>query len=690
MMPQASGAGYVPMARVDGDGVLREGSSAFARMLGYRAGELAGRSISSLLHPDHRARFHRGRELALRACEPGDRRRLLLVWLDRSGRLVRTRTTLGPLASPGELELRVISRQEPPASLLGRDAALPMHRPDAYLQAILEATATAMLLVDERGVTRLANAAAASLLHRASGDLTGRTLDGLLGGADGFPESQVSPGERLAASLARGDGDRFDQWGVLGDGRAVELRATPLPDLPERLALVEIVDITETQRREAQLRYLSRFDALTGLPNRELFLERVRAACGTPEGDGIALGYVDVDRFKRLNEAFGPRAGDDVLCEVAERLRGITDDRDTVARLGSDEFGLLLQGENVAERLRQIVGELPGIMSTPLFADGREVFLTASAGWTVEASGERPQVERLLARAETALFEAKRSGRGEISLYREDMACARPDRLRLEVALRHALERGEFEIRYQPVLRLGSGQPHSVEALLRWRRADGALEAPGEFVPVLEETGLIRAAGDWLLRRACRDVLGLRQANGCLPALAVNVSADQVRDGRFVDRVVAILAETGFPAARLTIEITESLLMESSAAVQGNLRRLDELGVALAIDDFGTGYSSLAYLKRFPVNTLKIDRSFISELADSPDDQAIVGAMMAMAGSLGLTVVAEGVETEAQAAYLGQWPELLVQGFLYARPMPLENLRALPGFRNLAMSATGG
>ncbi len=689
MISRASGVGYVPTARVDGDGVLREGSIAFARMLGYRVGELAGRSVSSLLHPDHRARFRRGRELALRARESGEQRRLLLVWLDSSSRLVRTRTTIALLGSPGELELRVVSRQEPPASLLGRDMELPMRQPEAYLQAILEATATAMLLVDERGVTRLANAAAASLLHRASGDLVGRTLDGLFGGADGFPESQA-PGERLAASLGGDDGERFDQWGVLGDGRAVELRATPLPDLPERLALVEIVDITETQRREAQLRYLSRFDALTGLPNRELFLERVREACRAPDAGGVALGYVDVDRFKRLNEAFGPHAGDDVLREVAGRLRGLTGDQDTVARLGSDEFGLLLQGENVGERLRDIIGVLPRIMSTPLFADNREVFLTASAGWTVVAGGEQPQVERLLARAETALFEAKRSGRGEISLYREDMTSARPDRLRLEVALRHALERGEFEIRYQPVLRLGSGQLHGVEALLRWRRADGALEAPGEFVPVLEETGLIRAAGDWLLRRACRDVLSLPRGDKCRPLLAVNVSADQVRDGRFVDRVEAILAETGFPAARLTIEITESLLMESGPVVQNNLRRLNELGVALAIDDFGTGYCSLAYLKRFPVDTLKIDRSFISEVADSTDDQAIVGAMMAMAGSLGLTVVAEGVETEAQAAYLGQWPELLVQGFLYARPMALENVRTLRGFPATAMIATGG
>jgi diguanylate cyclase (GGDEF)-like protein/PAS domain S-box-containing protein len=690
MMIQPSARSYVPVARVDADGVLRDGSMAFARMLGYRADEISGRSVCSLLHPEHRARFRRGRDLVLRACVPGEHRRLMLVWFDRSGRLVRTRATLAPLASPGDLELRVVSRQEPALDGFGPGAELPQEPADAYLRAILEATATAMLLVDERGVTRLANAAAASLLRRSPGDLAGQPLDALLGGCDGFPEELVSPGKRLSAALARGEGERFSQWGMLGDGRAVELRSVPLADIPVPLALVELVDITESQRREAQLRYLARFDALTGLPNRELFLERLREACRESPCGGFALGYVDVDRFKRLNEAFGPHAGDDVLCEVAERLRGLAGEQDTVARLGSDEFGLLLQGDDVAVRLSQVMEALPRAMSTPLFAGGREVFLTASSGWATLPNGERESVARLLARAEAALFEAKRSGRGGVMRYRDDMASARPDRLRLEVALRHALEREEFDIRYQPVLRLGSGRLHGVEALLRWRRADGSLEAPGEFVTVLEETGLIRAAGEWLLRRACRDVLALDVGPGPQPVLAVNVSADQVRDARFVDLVEQILTETGFPAERLVIEITESLLMDTGELVQSSLRRLDELGVALAIDDFGIGYSSLAYLKRFPVDTLKIDRSFIAELADSPDDQAIVGAMMAMAGSLGLTVVAEGVETEAQADYLRQWPELLVQGFLYARPMSLADLRRWPGCRSDARRVAGG
>lgn len=426
---------------------------------------------------------------------------------------------------------------------------------------------------------------------------------------------------------------------------------------------------------EARLQHLAHFDALTALPNRVLLnlrlehaVERVRRS-----GKMLAVLFMDIDRFKNVNDSLGHPAGDALLVEIAGRLRGRIRAEDTLARLGGDEFVILLDRIQRPADVATFAQEIIDLMNQPFrLANGQEVFVGASIGIAMYPQDTEEHLQ-LVRNADAALYEAKAGGRNTYRFYTEELTRAAQERLALEAALRRALERNELVVHYQPVVSVATGHMIAVEALVRWNHPQEGLVSPLRFVPVAEDTGLIIPLGAWVLRAACRQ--GRRWLDsGRLLSVAVNLSSRQFADDNLVDMVRETLAETDFPARLLTLELTESTIMTRPDQAIEMLGRLKALGVKLSIDDFGTGYSSLAYLKRFPVDTLKIDRSFVADIVDDEDDRMIVAAVVVMARQLRLNVIAEGVENADQFDYLNRIGCAACQGYLFGKPVPADEL----------------
>jgi diguanylate cyclase (GGDEF)-like protein len=437
-------------------------------------------------------------------------------------------------------------------------------------------------------------------------------------------------------------------------------------------AIGACLDITERKRAEETARSLAYHDVLTGLPNRLLMRDRLVQGLALCRRDRRPLGllFMDLDRFKLVNDSLGHGTGDRLLQMVAERLRGCVREGDTVARLGGDEFTILLpglaQGTDAAAVATKV---LESLRRRPYSVDGHDLYVTSSVGISVfPDDGDDP--ETLLKNADAAMYRAKDQGRDQYQLYAPAMNAAAMVRLSLESGLRRALANGELVLHYQPLVHLGDRRVYGVEALLRWQHPELGLLPPGEFIPVAEVTGLALEFGPWVLRTACAQVKRWQASGFPELSLAVNLTAREFDQSDLVEKVAAALAETGLEARFLDLEITESRAMQNAEATVRTLRGLKSLGVRISIDDFGTGYSSLAYLTRFPIDTLKIDQSFIRDITRDADDAALTAAMIAMAHNLNLQVVAEGVETEQQLAFLMAGHCDRMQGFLFSRPLP--------------------
>jgi diguanylate cyclase (GGDEF)-like protein len=426
-------------------------------------------------------------------------------------------------------------------------------------------------------------------------------------------------------------------------------------------------------------------DALTGLPNRALFMDRLAHALARTErrAQHVAVLFLDLDRFKVVNDSLGHGMGDQVLIESSQRLLDCVRPEDTVARLGGDEFAILLEDLDSTEGATSVAQRVTESLEKPFLLEGREVFVTMSVG--VVLNTRRPITpEELLRDADLAMYRAKGKGKNRYEVF--DAATSAPaiDRLDLELDLRGALTRGEFVLYYQPVVHLGSGRIIEVEALVRWQHRERGLLQPEEFISLMEETGLIIPVGAWVLGEACRQLEEWTAQFQHQPPLtmSVNLSARQLQDPGLVMAVENALAESRMDPACLKLEITETVVMQDAPATLETLHALKALGIQLAIDDFGTGYSSLGYLKRFPVDTLKIDRSFVHGVALDTEDTAIVRAVISVAKSLNLSVTAEGIETDAQLTSLQELGCDRGQGYLFARPLaagPLrEALNAIP------------
>jgi diguanylate cyclase (GGDEF)-like protein/PAS domain S-box-containing protein len=440
----------------------------------------------------------------------------------------------------------------------------------------------------------------------------------------------------------------------------------------------QLGNVIERKRAQERLAHQALHDPLTELPNRALFLDRLALGLARlrRKPSSLAVLFADVDRFKLVNDSLGHDAGDRLLVVLARRLRDVLRPGDTLARFGGDEFAMLCEDVREGE-VSGIAGRIMDALAEPFVVGPGEVFVSMSVGVALSADTDaRPT--GLLRDADAAMYLAKDRGRARFEVFDEAMRDESTERLVMENALRRASERGELRALYQPIIRLSDGAMIAAEALVRWDHPERGLLEASKFVPLAEETGIIVSIGAWMLEEACRSATTW-PGNGQKPAVSVNLSARQLGQADLVDTVGAALAHSGLDPDRLWLEITESTLMDDADTAVAALRSLRALGVHLSVDDFGTGYSSLAYLRRFPVDSLKVDQSFVAGLTDDPEDSAIVEAVVSMAHSLRLSVVAEGVETDEQLARLRDLGCELAQGFYFAAPVPtsaLEPLRA--------------
>jgi diguanylate cyclase (GGDEF)-like protein/PAS domain S-box-containing protein len=426
-------------------------------------------------------------------------------------------------------------------------------------------------------------------------------------------------------------------------------------------------DITEWRKTQAQISHMARHDALTNLPNRTLFREQLEDALRrTGRGEHVAVLCVDLDHFKEVNDSLGHPVGDDLLKEVARRLIGCVRNSDTVSRLGGDEFAIVqVGGDKQALAATSLASRIVEIVGAPYDLEGHQVIIGASIGISIAPDdGDNP--DQLLKNADMALYRAKADGRGAYRFFEAAMDSQAQARRLLERDLRAAVLRGEFEVLFQPIYDVKADQITCFEALVRWNHPVRGLIAPLEFIPLAEETGLIVSIGDFVLRKACKDAAGWSQQ----VRVAVNLSAAQFKNRGLVQSVAAALSASGLPASRLELEITESVLLHDNRTTLAALHKLRELGIRISMDDFGTGYSSLSYLRSFPFDKIKIDRSFVNELASRGDSMAIVRAVTGLAKSLGIATTAEGVETKEQLALLREEGCTEVQGYLFNPPRP--------------------
>ncbi|MCC6593356.1 MAG: EAL domain-containing protein [Xanthomonadales bacterium] len=468
----------------------------------------------------------------------------------------------------------------------------------------------------------------------------------------------------------RRSGDDFLAWLQIAEVRS--------PEGARSHYVAVLADVTDRKRAEQRLRYLAHFDPLTSLPNRAFLRQRLRTRIDTGGSRRFALMFMDLDRFKHVNDSLGHAAGDELLRQAAKRLAHVVGESENVARIGGDEFTVIATGDTSNEGVERLAGEILDAFAGPLLVAGQEIAISPSIGIAYYPDHGR-NLDELLRHADAAMYEAKARGRNTYRVYSVRMAEDAGERTRLEAALRKALDRDELRLVYQPKLSLRSGRITGAEALLRWRSAELGHVPPARFIPVAEDTGLILQLGEWALRQALSQARAWADAG--LPELriAVNVSAVQLTRGGFAELVKLVLDSHGLKPSWLEIELTESALMADPKRSGRTIAELRELGVRVAIDDFGTGYSSLSYLRGLAIDTVKIDKSFVDGIEHSVDDEVLTSTIVLMAHSLGLSVVAEGVETEGQLTFLRGENCDEVQGYWLARALDADKLRAFVG-----------
>ncbi len=545
-----------------------------------------------------------------------------------------------------------------------------LERSVAILRATLESTADGILVVDEKGrildynrkFQQMWQVPFDILEERDDSRLLLHTLDQV-----------VNPDLFMAKTLelyGEPDAESHDTL-ELGDGRRFERVS-----LPHRIGgrsvgrVWSYRDVTEQRRAEEEVRHYAYHDALTELPNRLLFKDRLQQSLGQAKRSQrpLAVFFLDLDRFKTINDTLGHPAGDRLLQEVAKRLLTRRRGGDTVSRLGGDEYLILVQNLRSAEDAARVAGGILEVLAPPIQVGEHELLVTASIGISLYPH-DGQDVETLIQNADVAMYRAKEKGRNLYQLYAPEMNSRALELLMLENRLRSAVDREQLFVYYQPKVGVATGTITGSEALLRWRGEDGELVSPVDFITVAENTGQIEALGEWALRAACREARSWMGSGRSHLSLAVNLSAQQFRRRELCELVSDILEESGFDPEQLELELTESAIMQDAAYAIESLKRLRDMGIRVALDDFGTGHSSLAYLRRLPITTLKIDRSFVSDCTSDTKDAAIVAAIIHMAHSLDLRVVAEGVETAAQAELLRDEGCDEMQGFFFSRPL---------------------
>ena len=572
-----------------------------------------------------------------------------------------------------ELVFSCLDPNKPQAGLLVTlsDASESRKREEILRQAavVFEAASDAILVLDAEKRIRMTNKAFTRISGYEPNDVLGKPPKLLF--------SSKQPAElydHIFNQIAQENVWQGEIWSRRRDGAVYPQWATISAVRNEQNEIIEYVfmasDITERKRAEERLNYQANYDGLTQLPNRTLFVDRLGQAMARAkrEGTTLALLFIDLDRFKNVNDSMGHSAGDKLLINVANTLNGCIRESDTIARFGGDEFAMILSPIYGAKNAGTVAQTVLKVLSRPFNIDGYDCIVGGSIGISV-FPGDGETSEELIRNADAAMYRAKDSGRNTYEFFTAEMQQMAMARLGLERDLRFAIERQEFILHFQPQMSLATNQVVGLEVLVRWESGTRGLVSPADFIGLAEENGQILALGDWVLKRACQQYVEWF-SEGIAPGyIAVNVSGRQFRSAKFTSRLREILTETKMPARGLEIELTESFLMEDQEAVMRTLNELREMGVTLSVDDFGTGYSSLSYLKRFPISTLKIDKSFVQDVPGDDEDVAIVSAIIRMAHALKLDVVAEGVETAEQQQFLHKQGCQIVQGFLFSRPL---------------------
>ncbi len=594
------------------------------------------------------------------------------------GRYLGVGTVLGLLQAANETNRRGVEQLA--------QAKAEVERAQTFMTAIVEAMPS-MVFVKNAHDHRYV------LLNRAGEKTLGLPRDQVIGRTD----ADIHDPE-LAAIYVERDREVLDS----GEVRVIEEDLVPRQDgttailrtkkialrnaegVPEYLLGVS-EDIAERKRAEAQIARLAHYDPLTELPNRVLFQKSLSDALArrARKGDQLAVHFIDLDRFKTVNDTLGHPLGDALLRVAAERLRGCVREGDTVARLGGDEFAVVQSGLDDMTGATRLASRIVEAMSAPFDLQGHQVVIGASVG-VAAAPSDGEDADELLKKADMALYRAKGDGRGAFHFFERAMDEQLQARRALELDLRRALQAGEFELFYQPLYHLGDERVTGCEALLRWRHPDRGMVSPADFIPLAEEIGLIVPLGEWVLREACAEAAGWPEH----VRLAVNLSPAQFRDRGLVRTVVSALAASGLAAERLELEITESVLLQDSQANMTMLHDLKALGVRISMDDFGTGYSSLSYLRSFPFDKIKIDQTFVRDILDDSDAMAIIKAVLDLGASMGVVTTAEGVETQEQLDALRGQGCAEIQGYFISRPAPAADIARLLGVERLrAVSA---
>jgi len=658
-------------------GRVRYANEAAAALTGASPADLVDRAFLDRFHPEsHDIVRHRvlsapspavaGLRYEARLTGPDDR------WVELTGRAL----DFGGQATSLVTAFDVTER---------RRAEEAMRESERRMRDILETVQLVAVLLDREGVITYCNPFFLELVGYEEEDVIGREWFSAF-----VPEEDRESGRAtMRDRMQLGAVAAHEETAIVtrhGDRRVVAWSNTVLRDWTGEVSGTASIgaDVTDRRRAEEQLQHDAFHDALTGLPNRALFIDRLQAALARLQGamarghhkGMFAVVFLDVDRFKLVNDSLGHSVGDRLLVALSTALTTAVRPGDTVARLGGDEFTILLEDMEDREEAIAVAERIQSVLREPLTIAGHEVFATVSMGIALSAPSYR-RAEDLLRDADTAMYHAKALGKSRHQVFDSSMHARARKLLQLEHDLRRAVDRREFRVHYQPIVRVEDGRIAGFEALVRWQHPERGMVGPSEFIHLAEETGLVVPLGRAVLEEACRQAAAWHLTSGGDLTVSVNLSVKQFSQPDLVEQVDGALRQSGLPSRLLKLEITESMVMENTDGAIVLLRRLKALGVHIAIDDFGTGYSSLSYLLRLPADTLKIDRSFVSGSGDAGRNVSIVRTVVSLAGSLGLDVVAEGVETEEQRALLADLGCPLAQGYLFSPAVDSEAAQAL-------------